>query len=235
MPSVPNLPEITQRRISLGGAPVDLWYGSLKSNQNPEYQTLLSPDERARAQRYLSDAVREDFITGRALLRKILGEHYLQIPPQSVRFIYGERGRPTLDHPDKTLRFNVSHSHDCWLLAVTMGREIGLDVEYTHGKTDLVLIARQFFSPQEYTTFQNAPDDEKSCVFYNCWTRKEAYIKARGDGLAIPLSSFVVSMLPDDIPRLLHAEDDDPARWLCHTERIMNDYIMSVIVERLPL
>jgi 4'-phosphopantetheinyl transferase len=177
---------------------------------------FLSADEQERAERFKFDHIRGRFIVGRGVLRQILGS-YLALRPEKLSFIYGANGKPDLEPTvrQNSLRFNVSHSGDLMLVAVTQGREVGVDVEQHHVVENAEGIARRFFSPAEADEFCALPHDEQEAAFFNCWTRKEAYVKARGDSFAIMLPRFQVSMRPGE-PAKLRKVDDDPKeaqRW----------------------
>jgi 4'-phosphopantetheinyl transferase len=184
-----------------------------------ELGQILAPDERARAERFLFSADRERFIAARGTLRLILGA-YLACAPGEVRFRYGPHGKPALagEPQDDPPRFNLSHSGDLALYAVTRGREVGIDVERTRPDIASETIAEQFFSPREVATLRALPVHLQEKAFFACWTRKEAYIKATGRGLAIPLASFDVTLAPGEQPALVSTRNDprEAARWrLC--------------------
>lgn len=176
----------------------------------------LSPDEQERARRFLLERVRERFVVGRGLLRAILGR-YLGREPQRLRFVYGERGKPALAPAEATdLRFNVSHSGGVALFAVARACEVGVDVERLRPMPRAERIAERFFSPPEIEALAALPTARKVEGFFTCWTRKEAYIKARGDGLGHPLDRFAVTIAPDEPARLSAVGDGDAsevARW----------------------
>jgi 4'-phosphopantetheinyl transferase len=192
----------------------------------------LSADERARAERIMIDGPRRRFIVSRGALREVLGR-CASILPSEVRFCYGRRGKPALDLERTTLRFNLSHSGDLALIAVACGREIGVDVERIRRDRDLERIATRFFSRVEVGTLLAVPPAERVEAFYRCWTRKEAYIKAIGEGLAIPLDSFDVAFAPG-APITLLANRFDPAqaqRWLMGALEPGPGYAGAVVVE----
>jgi 4'-phosphopantetheinyl transferase len=176
----------------------------------------LSPDEQERAQRFVLERVRTRFVVGRGLLRAILAG-YLGRPPHRLRFAYGERGKPALAPAESTsLRFNVSHSADVVLFAVARRREVGVDVERLRPMPRAERIAERFFSVPERQALAALPEARKVEGFFTCWTRKEAYIKARGDGLGHPLDQFAVTIAPDEPVRLSAVGDGDAteiARW----------------------
>jgi 4'-phosphopantetheinyl transferase len=133
----------------------------------------------------------------RSALRDVLGR-YLHVPPDSITFAYGEKGKPGLlkDQNSLDLRFNVSHSGNLGILAVTSGFEVGVDVETRQKVVDYISVAQRFFSRREYEALSNVPEDLRQRAFLRCWTRKESYVKALGQGLACSLKSFSVSVSP---------------------------------------
>ena len=147
-------------------------------------------------------------MVGRGLLRTMLA-HYLSVDPSEVQFTYSLQGKPSLarEHGDPTLSFNLSHSDD--LAAYAFGRvpEIGVDVERIRPVPEIEGIAASFFSVTERDALLKLPGSERQVGFFNCWTRKEAYIKATGDGLAHPLDLFDVSLAPDQPAALLRVDD----------------------------
>jgi len=193
----------------------------------PALRQLLTPDEIQRADRFISDKVRDDFILGRGFLRVILGEH-ISADPAAVHFAYGTRGKPSL--VGSVVRFNLSHADDMLLLGVSDDRELGVDVERIRPMANMDTVARSNFSPLEQRVYF-AQDAQQLQVFYTCWTRKEAYIKATGDGFKMPLKDFDVTCAPGDPPRLLRAVGDDPARWaLLHVD-LGAAYVGAVCVQ----
>jgi 4'-phosphopantetheinyl transferase len=177
---------------------------------------LLSEDELLRAGRFHFRRDREHFVAARGALRNILGR-YVAVAPQALTFSYGPYGKPMLcgEAGDLRLRFNVSHSRGVALCALTRGREIGVDVEFVREDFAGFDIAARFFSAREVSALRALPPDERTCAFFDCWTRKEAYIKARGEGLSHPLHSFAVSLAPGEPAALLFTDEDprEAARW----------------------
>jgi len=174
-------------------------------------QSTLSTDECQRAERFYFQRDRRRFTVARGVLRSILSQ-YLGLAPQQLRFCYGPHGKPALVSTSgpARLHFNVSHSHELALYAITYDRHIGVDVE--HIRTDFACeaIAERFFSPPERAVLRCLPPQVKYEAFFNCWTRKEAYIKACGEGLSLPLDQFDVSLAPG-VPAALLA-----TRWAPH-------------------
>jgi len=134
----------------------------------------------------------------RSALRRVLGS-YLHIPPESIAFVYGDKGKPTLLPAQNSLdlRFNVSHSGSLGILAVTNGCELGVDIETRQSVVDYMAISRRFFAPREHEALAKVPEELRQHAFLRCWTRKESYVKALGQGLACSLKSFSVSVSPE--------------------------------------
>jgi 4'-phosphopantetheinyl transferase len=183
--------------------------------------SCLTEDETARAKRFYFDRHRQAFVLGRAALRGLLGT-YLGIAPAEVRFIYGPQGKPGLapNHINEAcpLQFNVSNSGNLAAYAFTTGCEIGVDVEQHRPLHDFENIARRFFSPEETAELLELPTGERNTGFFHCWSRKEAYIKAMGGGLSIPLDSFRVTLRPGVPARMvsLGGSEDSARAWSMH-------------------
>ncbi len=197
---------------------VHLWRVDLNGLGQDEalWQHVLSPDEAERALRFHFAVDRRRYAISRGVLRTILGS-YLTSRPAGIGFSYSKREKPSLSppHSDSGITFNVSHSGEVTLLAFTRKRDIGVDVEQIGRKSDLEAIARRFFSAHEQEQFFALPAAERGEAFFRCWTRKEAYIKATGDGLSLALSQFDVSIAPGHRDALLATRPDasETARW----------------------
>ncbi len=178
----------------------------LKPNQLTEVKSFLSEDELARAQKFYFDKQRNHYIAIRGLIRKLLGL-YLNLNNKKIIFSYNEFGKPFLEN--RLVQFNLSHSHKLALFAVNINYELGVDIEWMHRKSNLLEIGERFFSENEFAELKSLPAELQRQGFFNCWTRKESYIKARGKGLAIPLSKFEVSLKPGD-PVYLKSTLHDP-------------------------
>jgi len=168
--------------------------------------TLLSCDERERAARFAGDRERRRFTVARARLRQLLGER-LAVAPEAIELVYGAGGKPRL-HPrfDSDLRFNVSHYQDVAAFAFANGREVGVDVEGVRTLPDADAVAALAFSPREHRAYLALDPIQKPLAFFNCWTRKEAFVKALGEGLRYPLHRFDVSLVPGEPARLERVE-----------------------------
>jgi 4'-phosphopantetheinyl transferase len=192
---------------------VHVWRAELNHSRRIA-QTLfriLAPDERSRAEKFYFQKDRDRFIIARAFLRVILSR-YLHLRPDQLRFCNGPYGKPALIgiEGDKAVRFNVSHSHDLALYAVARGREVGVDVEYMREDFASEPIAERFFSRCEVEALRELPANRRTEGFFNCWTRKEAYIKGIGMGLSLPLGQFDVSLVPGEAAALLSVRENIP-------------------------
>jgi 4'-phosphopantetheinyl transferase len=215
---------------------VDAWTVRLEGSAERlgRLERLLADDERQRAGRFRFDVHRHRFIVGRGALRLLLGE-YLGERPERLLFRYGPRGKPfLLEHPD--LHFNFSNSADRGLLAVTRIAEIGADLEQRREMSDLLAIAERFFAAGEVRRLLDLPREQHEECFFRCWTRKEAYLKAVGEGLAIPLDRFEVTLAPEDEPKFLGFDDPEetPDAWTLH-HLIPAPNFLGAIALRAPL
>ena len=169
-----------------------------------DYAELLTPDESARAARFYFERHQNRYVVGRGVLRTLLGA-YLHLAPETIRFAYGPQGKPDLSHnfPDSDLCFNLAHSEGLALVAVTRSASIGVDVERVRRLPEFNELVNRFFSPRESELFAKVPEAEKPQAFFNLWTRKEAWLKATGDGIASLLPEVNVSFLQNEPARLL--------------------------------
>ncbi|BAY20437.1 4'-phosphopantetheinyl transferase HetI [Calothrix sp. NIES-2100] len=172
-----------------------------------QFATTLSSDESARAQRFYFPEHRQRFIAGRGSLRTILSA-YLGLPPQEVQFDYEPRGKPFLasKFADSGITFNLSHSQNLALCAVSKNRQVGIDLEYIRPMSDLESLAQRFFLPREYELVRSLPPAQKSSVFFRYWTCKEAYLKATGEGIA-QLEQIEISLTPTERAKLQTDQD----------------------------
>jgi 4'-phosphopantetheinyl transferase len=214
------------RRIAVDGAPVEIHVASFDApTESPgDLADLLDEGERVRAARFSFDEPRMRFIVSRGLLRRVL-EGAGAGSAASLRFETGPHGKPRL-LGENALRFNVSHSADLWACAVSRGPEVGLDIEQRHPGRDFHRLAPRFFSASEAAQVMDVEGDERVRTFYRCWTRKEAWLKARGFGITIPLDSFEVTVDADGPPRLLRSltEPDAPQHWSLHAVDVGPDH-----------
>jgi 4'-phosphopantetheinyl transferase len=197
---------------------------------------LLSTAERQRASRFVFDRDRQRFIVSRARLRQLLAAR-LGVPPESVEFTYGAHGKPAiaLGPADPDLRFNVSHCHDLAVYAFSYGLDVGVDVEAVRALPDADRIAARFFSPREKDAYRALDSRDTPLGFFNCWTRKEAFIKALGDGLRHPLDSFDVSLAPDEPAAILRVgvTPGDECGWRMESFAPAPGFVAAVVTERM--
>ena len=227
----------SQSELLLSSDEVHVWQAFLQretSHFNELAQTL-SEDERLKAKRFYFQKDRKRFVLTHGILRNILGR-YLKIEPKRLKFSYGRHGKPAIcGLTDRhSLCFNMSHSHSLALFAFTWGRKIGVDVEYVRSMPDAEEIADRFFSPRENAVFRTVPAGKKLETFFNCWTRKEAFLKAIGDGLSRSLDSFEVSLFPGEPAQLLGVEGDlqEASRWRLRALAPAHGYVGAFVVER---
>jgi 4'-phosphopantetheinyl transferase len=212
-----NVSAVALRRspaTALGPDELHVWEAWLDRPRDAveRLRTTLSADERARAARFRFDRDRDRFVVGRGLLRRLLGS-YLGTTAAEVSFVYGAHGKPLL--ADAGLWFNVSHSGAVALFAFSTAGEVGIDVELDAPEFARERIAERFFSPAEVTALRSLPPALQGRAFMACWTRKEAFIKARGDGMSLALDSFDVSLTPGSPAALLRTEwsTEEPGQW----------------------
>lgn len=228
---------IPPRNVRLSENEVHVWRAALKVSVLvlPDLQRLLSEEEVTRAQRFYFEKDCRHFIVAHGVLRIILGR-YLNADPSQLRFCYNAYGKPSLDFPfDKSkLNFNFSHSHEIALYAFTYAKQIGIDVEYMRSDIEYERLAKHNFSPKEQATLHALPEALKQQAFFNCWTRKEAYIKARGTGLSLPLDLFDVSLRPGEPAALLSSREDpqESVRWSLYDLAPDSGYAGTLAVER---
>lgn len=231
-----RLATLSSAQLSLSQADVHVWSASQDEPTYPMEQLwqTLSIDERQRATRFHFERDRRRFIVGRGLLRAILAR-YAHIEAGQVRFAYGLRGKPALAGAcgGDMLKFNVSHSNGHILCAITNRREIGVDIEHVHVVSEADAIAERFFAPSENELFRQLPANQKQVAFFNCWTRKEAYIKATGDGLSRPLDQFSVSFVPGEPAKMVDCYDipEEVHRWSFYALHPAPGYIAALCVQ----
>ncbi len=204
--------------LNLKNNEVHVWRSSLMLTK-PCIQGLLeilSPEERKRAERFCFQRDRENYIVARGCLRTILGR-YIGIEPSLLEFCYNPYGKPSLTKAfgGETLRFNLSHSHDIALYAIAYNHEVGVDIERVQLDFPHDEIAKRFFSPREVAALLALPANMQQEAFFDYWTCKEAFIKARGEGLTLSLDRFDISLVPGELVALLNIIGDpqEASRW----------------------
>ena len=222
--------------FTLGSDEVHVWRATLDQipSQIQSFLHILAADEQARAERFYFERDREHFIVARGVLRAILG-FYLNSAPECLSFCYSSHGKPALtgESDGDAIRFNLSHSHGVALYAVTRGREVGIDLERIRFDLEVEKIAERFFSRREVATLRTLPPEVQRQAFFLCWTRKEAYIKARGEGLSLPLDQFDVSLVPGEPAALLSTQRDpyEVSRWSLQELTPAPGYAAALAVE----
>jgi 4'-phosphopantetheinyl transferase len=200
----------------------------------PGLLALLSPEERAKADRFAFADDRDGFVAAHALLRATLSDFFAR-PPQDWTFVTGAWGKPRVDATDGSARlcFNLSHTRGHVAVAVALDREVGVDVERIAPARADEEVARQLFAPAEFAAFQEELKAERAEAFFDVWTLKEAYIKAVGLGVALPLKDFAFTRSPLRIS-FAPALDDTPSRWLFRRFRPAPDVAMALAARRGP-
>ena len=222
--------------FNLASDAVHVWSGSQDQPASAiaAFHAILSRDEQERASRFKFEKHRVHFIAAHGILRRLLGA-YLEIAPAHVRFRKSDHDKPFLSDglPSGDLRFNMSHSGGRVMLAFAIGRELGIDIEQVRPDFATQEIAERFFSRSEVDKLRSLPRDVQSEAFFNCWTRKEAFIKAIGEGLSCPLDTFDVTLAPGEPARLLatRVEGQPASRWSMQSLDVGEGYKAAIAVE----
>lgn len=222
----PGLLELQSHQVDIWRIPLDRYPASAEWADS-----TLSADESERAARFHFEKDRHRYILAHACLRDILSR-YLHCGPKQILFSTNKYGKPEL-LSNQEMDFNLSHSGGYVLIAVTLGHKVGVDVEHFRMNLEHEKIARRFFSQAENQEFSAIPHEQKVVAFFNCWTRKEAYIKAHGLGLSLPLDSFDVSFAPND-PPVLRATRPDPTearKWTLLSLDVHPEHAGALAVE----
>ena len=208
--ATPTLWSPPPESLTLADDEYHLWRAALQCDamRLRDLEGALNEEEKLRASKFLVPDARERFVLSRNILRELLGR-YLGVSPSEITFSYGTYGKPFLDMPASAaqIHFNVSHSHEYGAFVFARGREVGIDIEKIRAEAAGEDIARRFFSQAEIQQLAAMPQNERVAGFFACWTKKEAYIKARGEGLQIPLHSFSVSIAKANWQELLSGDD----------------------------
>jgi 4'-phosphopantetheinyl transferase len=199
-----------------------------------QFYALLAHDERERAARFRFDRLRYSYTVTRGALRILLGR-YLGADPAGIGFLYGSKGKPRLD-PPAPIEFNVSHSGTLAVYAFTKVRELGVDVEQIRPLADMQGVAARFFCAEESAELMALPSASRTQAFFLCWTRKEAYLKAIGDGLSVPLDGFRVTLRPGEPASMVHLAQDAAAAaaWTLHDLSLAPEYAAALAYRDVP-
>jgi 4'-phosphopantetheinyl transferase len=216
------------------GGDIHVWHAPLDCEEifRAQLEATLSPDELERANRFHFAKDRNRYVVARGLLRKLLGG-YLHRAPADLEFSYGEYGKPAISglNASSGYSFNLSHSAGVVVFAIGKERNLGIDVELIKPDSAGEDIARRFFSPSEVSDLQTLPPESRAEAFFGCWTRKEAYLKARGTGLQFPLDSFSVSLLPGWPAQFLSGVDP---QWQIAGFSPAEGYVAAVVYDGPP-
>ena len=197
-----------------------------------ECWALLSCDEHERARRFCSEGLRHDFVVARALLRLILAS-CLETDPVNLEFQYASYGKPTLADGAK-ISFNLAHSEDMVVYAVGAGQQIGVDIERILPSENMELIAQRYFCAAEYRDFVAVPEGVRAKAFFDCWTRKEAFVKAVGQGLSYPLDRFQVTVQPGQAAALVSVDGraGSETEWSLYDVAPSEEYAAALALEK---
>jgi 4'-phosphopantetheinyl transferase len=222
-------------KLDLSMDRVDVWRVHLdEPSSNVSSPSVLSFDELNRAQRFHFEKDRLHFVRCRSALRFLLSR-YLGIAAEDIRFEYQPGGKPELTAQQNPLqlRFNVSHSAQLALIAVSAGHRLGIDIEKQRIDVDISALAERFFSTRERAGLRALPEGLRVAAFFACWTRKESFLKATGDGLSFPLADFSVTTHPEFGPALEEIRGDTQARerWFLADLDVLDGYRGTVAVE----
>jgi 4'-phosphopantetheinyl transferase len=222
----------------LGPQPIELWCASLADIDAAQcwesYRALLDGPERARQQRLrMSDDRRRD-LAARALVRTVLSRH-APVAPEAWEFAPDAHGRPRIlaPQPVPPLEFNIAHSGELVVLAVRRAGALGVDVECLERRTDTVALER-YFAPEEAEALRALPPGERRRRFFELWTLKESYLKARGVGLRLPLRGFAFGFTAPGTLELTFTGlfADDPAQWAFAQFALGERYVLAVCAQR---
>jgi len=215
---------------------VHIWSFPTKASPHvvATFERDLAPEERDRALRFRFHHLHESFVIARGALRQLLG-HYLDCNPAGVSFVYRSNGKPAVESP-ACLQFNMTHSGDLAVIALTLKRELGVDMEKIRPLPDMQAIANRFFCPEEASDVMSFPQAERERAFFLCWTRKEAYIKATGEGLSAALDTFRVTIHPDIPPRFLYIQhnETEAQAWTLHDLQVAVGYAAALAYRDQP-
>jgi len=228
--------QIQKTGLNLSNNEVHLWHAKLDQSYEwiKKLTHVLSSEEKKRAERFHFDKDRKRFIVTHGVLRTILSL-YLDVEPSCLQIGCQSHGKPYVVEKlnDEEICFNLTHSHSLLLFAFTRSRQIGVDIEYVRPIPEADQIVARFFSPNEHAMWQQLSEDQKQQAFFNCWTCKEAYIKAIGEGLSMPLDQFDVSFAIGKQIAFLSAKEtsDRSYNWLFRAIQPDPGYIAALVVE----
>ena len=222
----------TPESLNLSSDHIDVWLCHLKdlSSDINEFYILLSDDERDRADKLKIEDKKKQFVITRGYLRQRLGS-LANIDPKDFVFEYLKHGKPVLANNQKyaDITFNVSHSYEFALIAISLKQNIGIDVEKINRRSDPRPLVTRFFSKAEQSEFNALPETIKAKAFCACWVRKEAFIKAIGDGVAYGLDTFDVTVDPELQQPEIILHNPSKKTWSALNIPISNDYMACLV------
>jgi 4'-phosphopantetheinyl transferase len=197
------------------------------------YSRILGQDEQQRAARFYFPHLTRNFVVDHGRLRLILAA-YTRSQPENLLFAANKFGKPELANPIGSLRFNLSHTEGMTLLAVCRNSPVGIDVEAVRTMDDWRAVAQSHFSPREIAALHSTTEPDQQNAFFRCWTRKEAFLKAHGLGLSIPLDSFAVSLARDEVPSILECtwDPDEVERWSLFSLDLGQGFAGALVISR---
>ncbi|MBD2326837.1 4'-phosphopantetheinyl transferase superfamily protein [Alkalinema sp. FACHB-956] len=215
-------------------ATVHLWQAGLDCDrrQLAHYAQRLSPDEQQRADRFVKPRHRDRFITGRGILRGLLGQ-CLGIAPERLQFSYGAHGKPDLAYPANSgWQFNLAHSEDQSLIALTQGAAIGVDLEKIRPMPQLEQLTARFYAPDEHAQILAAPIADREMLFFRYWTCKEAFLKATGEGLGkLQHLQLALGRSAQEEPvRIITLPESPPTAWQLRELPLTNGFVGAIAV-----
>jgi 4'-phosphopantetheinyl transferase len=219
--------------MALPDPEIEVWLAPLdiSAHQLEHCFGLLSPDEKTRVERMYFERDRRRSAVARALLRVLLAPH-VGLKPAEIAFSLGPHGKPCIAAAPESLHFNVSHSEELAIYAISRNCALGIDIEYIARAIAHEGIAERFFSARENAELQRCAPTHRKRAFFACWTRKEAVVKATGDGLRLPLDQIEVTVSPDEQPRLISIPGGRTDDWTLHAVDVGSDYIATVAAHR---
>jgi 4'-phosphopantetheinyl transferase len=232
--------EFPPEEVQLQRSQVHIWrvWLDAPSHQIETLKFNLSEAEIRRAEKFHFLKDRNRFLAAHNYTRQILGR-YLDLAPEQILYTYNDHGKPDIDHKHAPgpLHFNLSHSDSVCLLAVSNEMQLGVDVERVKHKENIEEIAQRFFSPGEVEQLFAQPESHRDEAFFRCWTRKEAYIKAHGGGMSIPLDQFEVTFISGVPPKINHIGGNvrEAARWTLYHLNPREGFIGALAVEGQPI
>ena len=227
---------VAPERLEINPDEIHIWMINLNESKNDidQVKSLLSMDEYLRMERFRHEERRDCFAIAHGALHEILG-NYLNVSPEIINFNYNYHHKPSISTATNRLNldFNLSHSAELAVIGIARNRRIGVDIERISDDRLSGRIPERFFSLQETRSLRSLPKEQQLTAFFSCWTRKEAYVKARGLGLALPLAEFTVSLAPGEKPALLEMKSDpsEIENWSLVDIELPAGYCGAVAVE----